>query len=55
MVDQKCEHVLSCVDQYQWDQNPNLLKERPKHNNASHMSDALRYGLYTFQTSASTF
>ena len=55
IVDQKCRHVLAAVDQYQWDTNPNLLKERPKHNNASHMSDALRYGLYTFQTSASTF
>ena len=55
IVDQKCKHVLAAVDQYQWDTNPNLLKERPKHNNASHMSDALRYGLYTFQTSASTF
>ena len=55
IVDQKCQHVLQAVDQYQWDANPNLLKERPKHNMASHMSDALRYGLYTFQTSASTF
>ena len=55
IVDQKCRHILEAVDQYQWDTNPNLLKERPKHNNASHMSDALRYGLYTFQTSASTF
>jgi hypothetical protein len=55
IVDQKCEHVLQAVDQYQWDPNPNLLKEKPKHNMASHMSDALRYGLYTFETSASTF
>ena len=55
IVDQKCQHVLQAVDQYQWDANPNLLKERPKHNMASHMSDALRYGLYTFETSASTF
>jgi len=55
IVDQKCEHVLQAVDQYQWDPNPNLMKERPKHNMASHMSDALRYGLYTFETSASTF
>ena len=45
----------SAVDQYQWDNNPNLMKERPKHNMASHMSDALRYALYTFETSASTF
>ena len=55
IVDQKCQHVLQAVDQYQWDPNPNLMKERPKHNMASHMSDALRYGLYTFETSASTF
>ena len=55
IVDQKCQHILQAVDQYQWDANPNLLKERPKHNMASHMSDALRYGLYTFETSAATF
>jgi hypothetical protein len=55
VVDQKCRHVLEAVDQYQWDANPNLLKERPKHNMASHMSDAIRYGLYTFETTASTF
>ena len=54
-VDQRCSHTLSCVDQYQWDSNPNLLKEKPKHNMASHMADALRYALYTFETSASTF
>ena len=55
IIDQKCREALSCVDQYQWDSNPNLLKEKPKHNMASHMSDALRYALYTFETSASTF
>ena len=55
IIDQRCSQALSCVDQYQWDPNPNLLKEKPKHNMASHMSDALRYALYTFETSASTF
>ena len=55
IIDQRCGHTLSAVDQYQWDNNPNLMKERPKHNMASHMSDALRYALYTFETSASTF
>ena len=55
IVDQRCREALSCVDQYQWDTNPNLMKERPKHNMASHMADALRYALYTFETSASTF
>jgi len=55
IIDQKCSQALSAVDQYQWDPNPNLLKEKPKHNMASHMSDALRYALYTFETSAHTF
>lgn len=55
IVDQRCKEVLSCVDQYQWDNNPNLMKERPKHNMASHMADGLRYALYTFETSATSF
>ena len=55
IIDQRCQQALSCVDQYQWDSNPNLLKEKPKHNMASHMSDAMRYALYTFETSANTF
>ena len=55
IIDQRCHQALSAVDQYQWDPNPNLLKEKPKHNMASHMSDALRYALYTFETSAHTF
>ena len=55
IVDQRCKEALSCVDQYQWDPNPNLMREKPKHNMASHMADALRYALYTFETSATTF
>ena len=55
IVDQRCFETLSCLDQYQWDPNPNLLKEKPKHNKASHMADALRYALYSFETSQTTF
>ena len=55
LVDQKCLETLSCLDQYQWDPNPNLAKEKPKHNRASHMADALRYALYSFETSSSGF
>jgi len=55
IVDQKCDETLMALDQYQWDPNPNLLKEKPKHNAASHMADALRYALYSFETSATTF
>jgi hypothetical protein len=55
IVDQQCSETLMCLDQYQWDPNPNLLKEKPKHNQASHMADALRYALYSFETTATTF
>lgn len=54
-VHQSCKESLLCLDQYQWDPNPNLLKEKPKHNYASHMADAIRYALYSFETSATTF
>ncbi len=55
IVDQRCDETLMALDQYQWDPNPNLLKEKPKHNAASHMADALRYALYSFETTATTF
>ena len=54
-VNQGCREVLTCLDQYQWDPNPNLMKERPKHDGASHMADAIRYALYTFETTATSF
>lgn len=55
IVNQTCHESLMALDQYQWDPNPNLLKEKPKHNQASHMADALRYALYTFETTATSF
>ena len=55
IVDQRCIETLSCLDMYQWDPNPNLLKEKPKHNKASHMADALRYAIYSFETSQTSF
>ena len=55
LVDQKCLETMSALDQYQWDPNPNLAREKPKHNRASHMADALRYALYSFETSQSSF
>ena len=54
-VNQSCREVIMCLDQYQWDPNPNLMKERPKHDGASHMADAMRYALYTFETTATSF
>jgi PBSX family phage terminase large subunit len=54
-VNQKCLESMSALDQYQWDPNPNLAREKPRHNRASHMADALRYALYSFETSNSGF
>jgi len=55
LVSQKCKESLAALDQYQWDPNPNLLKEKPKHNRASHMADAIRYAIYSFETSNTGF
>ena len=54
-VDQKAKETIICLEAYQWDPNPNLMKERPKHDRASHMADALRYALYSFETASISF
>jgi phage terminase large subunit len=46
-----CRHTLKSIDQYQWDDRQGLMKEKPKHNEASHIADALRYAMYSFETS----
>lgn len=43
-----CTHVLAMMDQYRWDDKEGLQKERPKHDDYSHMADALRYALYSY-------
>ena len=55
IVDQKCSEVLRALDQYRWDPNPNLIREKPVHDTACHMADALRYALYSFEQSYPTF
>lgn len=55
IIHQGCKECLMSIDQYQWDPNPNLMKEKPKHNAASHMADAIRYALYSFETSSTDF
>lgn len=45
------KEVLKALDGYQWDPNPNLVKEKPVHNMASHMADAIRYALYSHNSS----
>lgn len=48
IVDEKCTHVLEALDQYQWDDRKGLEKQKPKHNDACHMADAIRYAIYTY-------
>lgn len=55
IVHQSCDQVLRCLDQYRWDPNVNLIREKPLHDSSSHMADALRYALYSFEQSAPTF
>jgi phage terminase large subunit len=43
-----CHHVLAMFDQYRWDQREGLQRERPMHDEYSHMADAVRYALYTY-------
>lgn len=47
-VSPHCTHTLEMLDQYRWDTKETLTKEKPLHDEYSHMADALRYALYTF-------
>lgn len=49
IVSKNCTKVIASFDAYRWDPNPNLIKEKPIHDDASHMADALRYALYSFE------
>jgi phage terminase large subunit len=48
LVAPHCTHTLKMLDQYQWDKNTALQREKPNHDMNSHIADALRYCLYTF-------
>jgi len=47
-VDVRCELAIAAFVNYRWDTREGLLKERPVHNEYSHIADAIRYALYTF-------
>ena len=46
-VSPHCTHTIKMLDQYQWDKT-STTREKPVHDNTSHMADALRYALYTY-------
>lgn len=51
IVDPRCVKLLMSLDAYQWEET----REKPKHTDASHMADALRYAVYSFTTTSSGF
>ena len=55
IVGEHCINTLSALDAYQWDPNPGLTKEKPRHTDASHLADALRYALYSFEVAQISF
>ncbi len=48
IVDINCPKTREMFINYRWDPKEGLLKERPLHNQYSHLADALRYAIYTF-------
>lgn len=49
-VNPKCTQTLATLDQYRWDERESLTRERPVHDKYSHMADALRYALYSYNS-----
>lgn len=60
IVDPQLKEVLFSFDQYQWNTSElskkgELAAEKPLHNEASHMADAIRYALYSYKVNAGGF
>jgi phage terminase large subunit len=53
-VDKKCVELINTLDNYRWDEREGLLNERAKHDEFSHMADALRYALYSHSYNVDT-
>lgn len=53
IVDEYCEQVVYSLKNYKWD--PNSQTEKPIHDRASHMADAIRYALYTYTIGLGNF
>jgi len=52
LVDADCIMSISSITNYQWKEahrtSDEFTKEEPKHNEASHLNDAIRYALYSY-------
>lgn len=50
IVSTECPRLIHALQNYKWDfdeTSEKLVKEKPKHDNTSHLCDALRYGIYS--------
>lgn len=47
LIDKKCENTVDMFDNYVWDDRAGLMNEKPKHDEYSHIADALRYAVYS--------
>lgn len=53
-----CKNVLKAFDQYQWDPNESLVKNKPLykgHSGVTHCADAIRYALYSYRVNIGSF
>lgn len=48
IVDINCPLTREMFINYRWDPKEGLLKERPLHNEYSHIADAVRYAIYSY-------
>ena len=47
IVDVNCRYTLDSIEGYKWDSKEGLMREKPVHDEFSHMADALRYAMYS--------
>tara|TARA_B110000908_G_scaffold153246_1_gene189587 strand:- start:2641 stop:3546 length:906 start_codon:yes stop_codon:yes gene_type:complete len=48
-VSPECEDLILMLTNYRWDPNHALIKPKPKHDQFSHLADALRYAIYSYR------
>ena len=52
IIDASCTKSIESITTYQWKESFNnsdeYTKEQPRHNDASHLNDAIRYALYSY-------
>lgn len=48
-VSPECEDLILMLTNYRWDPNSALIKPKPKHDQFSHLADALRYAIYSYR------